>query len=192
MMFTRSLFHYFLLFVAGLIFIPALIISSIGAQHLSYTRAEQKLFGSTTCLVINITEEALPYDCSCDGCHPTTCYAEHFAVQYTIENGTSLYGMIDINEIPYRPQIEVSQTIVERAIQVNTCLFVQVNRTYPCFYDRTNVKRVQWSKPSERPPLTMLIVGSTIAGITLLTVLIGETVWFIRERRQLANHPSRF
>ena len=194
MMYSRSLFHYFLLIVAAIIFIPAVIIGSIGAQRLTSIRNEQKLYLGTTCLVINITEETLPSDCDCDGCHQTTCYAEHFAVLYTIENGTSLYGMIDINEISYRPQIAVSKVKwSEFSIRDSSvCLFIQVNRTYSCFYDRTNVKRVQWSKPSERSALTMLIVGFTITGVVLLSVLIGEMICFITERRREKNEHNRF
>ncbi|CAF3543311.1 unnamed protein product [Adineta steineri] len=142
--FEHSLFALFLLAFATVIFIPSLVIGSIGAYRLRITRQQQYIYTSTTCFVSNMSDVTLSYDCNCDGCHPSTCYAEHFDVQYQIENGTKISSIIDIDQIPGLLQI-------------------QINNNYTCFYDRTDATKVQWLMPSERPALAMLIVGFGIS-----------------------------
>jgi hypothetical protein len=109
-MFAHSLFALFLLAFAVVIFVPALIIGSVGGHRLVTTRQQRRLYTGTTCLLLNVTDEILSIDCTCDGCHPSTCYAEHFSVQYSIENGSYLSGVIDIDQIPYRLQVQVHST----------------------------------------------------------------------------------
>lgn len=111
-MFEHSLVALLLLGFATIIFIPALIIGSVGAHRLAITREQQRAYTSTTCFVSNVTDEVLPYDCNCDGCQPSNCYAEHFAVQYQIQNGTYLSSVIHIDEIPHLLKIQVTLILV--------------------------------------------------------------------------------
>jgi len=107
-MFDYSLFGLFLLtFAMTIIFLPAIIIGSVGAHRLATIRQQQRVHKSTICFVSNIIDETLPYDCNCDGCHPSTCYTEHFAVQYQIENGITISSMIHIDQIPQPLPIQV-------------------------------------------------------------------------------------
>lgn len=106
-MFEQSLFNLCLLALAPLIFLPALIIGSVGAHRLITTQRQQRVYTGTTCFIANITEQPLPYDCNCDGCHPSTCYAEHFSVHYQIENGTTIFSMIHIDQIPNLLKLQV-------------------------------------------------------------------------------------
>jgi hypothetical protein len=106
-MFEHSIVALFLVVFAVIVFIPALIIGSVGAHRLITTRQQEKVYTNTTCFVSKVTEETLSYDCNCDGCHPCTCYAEHFAVQYHIENGTKISSLIHVDEIPSLLRIEV-------------------------------------------------------------------------------------
>ena len=107
-MFEHSLVALLLLGFATVIFIPSLIIGSIGAHRLTKTREHQRTYTSTICYVSNITDEILPYNCDCDGCQPSNCYAEHFAVQYQIQNGTMIASVIHIDEIPRLLKIQVT------------------------------------------------------------------------------------
>lgn len=113
-MFEHSLLAWLLLAVATLIFLPALIIGSVGARRLTLIRDQQSVFTSTTCYVSNITDEILPIDCTCDGCQPSKCYAEHFAVRYPIANGTIVSSVIDVDEVPDLLDIQVSVTCESR------------------------------------------------------------------------------
>jgi hypothetical protein len=106
-MFENSLFGLFLLAFATIIFLPALIIGSVGAHRLVITQQQELVYTSASCFVSNVTDEALSYDCNCDGCHPSTCYAEHFTVQYQIENGTNISSTINIDQTPTLLQIQV-------------------------------------------------------------------------------------
>lgn len=106
-MFEQSLTSLFFLALAAIIFVSALIIGSVGAHRLVITLQQQRVYTGTSCYVSNITEEPLSYDCNCDGCHPSTCYAEHFNVQYQIENGTTISSIIHIDQIPHLLQIQV-------------------------------------------------------------------------------------
>ncbi|CAF0785307.1 unnamed protein product [Adineta ricciae] len=160
-MFLHSLRALFILAFAAIIFVPALIIGAIGARNLHVIRDEQRVYTSTTCFVSQISDEQLSYDCNCDGCHPSTCYAEHFSVRYLIFNATFVSSMIHIDEIPTRLQ-------------------VKVNNSYTCFYDRTNVQKVQWLRPNERPAITLLVVGFSIAGVITIGVVISQ-IWIDRE-----------
>ena len=106
-MLEHSLVVLFLLVFAVIIFISTLIIGSVGAHRLKITRQLQSVQINTTCLVSNVTEETLSFDCNCDGCYPSTCYAEYFAVQYQIENGTKISSTIHMDQIPHLLKIEV-------------------------------------------------------------------------------------
>ncbi|CAF0797382.1 unnamed protein product [Adineta ricciae] len=161
-MFLHSLRALFILAFAAIIFVPALIIGAIGARNLHVIRDEQRVYTSTTCFVSQISDEQLSYDCNCDGCHPSTCYAEHFSVRYLIFNATFVSSMIHIDEIPTRLQ-------------------VKVNNSYTCFYDRTNVQKVQWLRPNERPAITLLVVGFSIAGVITIGVVISQIWWLIQQ-----------
>ena len=107
-MFLHSLRALFILAFAAIIFVPALIIGAIGARNLHVIRDEQRVYTSTTCFASQISDEQLSYDCNCDGCHPSTCYAEHFSVRYMIFNETLISSMIHIDEIPTLLQVKVN------------------------------------------------------------------------------------
>ena len=106
-MFERSLLAWLLLAIAALIFLAALIIGSVGAHQLTNTRHQRSVLIGTTCHVSNITDEILPIDCTCDGCQPSKCYAEHFAVRYPIANGTIVSSVIHVDEVPDLLNIQV-------------------------------------------------------------------------------------
>ncbi|CAF1250868.1 unnamed protein product [Adineta steineri] len=171
--FEHSLFALFLLAFATVIFIPSLVIGSIGAHRLRITRQQQYIYTSTTCFVSNMSDVTLSYDCNCDGCHPSTCYAEHFAVQYQIENGTKISSIIAIDQIP-------------------ELLRIQINNNYTCFYDRTDATKVQWLMPSERPALAMLIVGFGISGLVTLSAVISQIWCLIKQHFTLPFSHDRF
>jgi len=106
-MFVNSLFGLFLLAFAIIIFLPALIIGLVGSHRLVTTRQQERVYTNTSCFVSNVTDETLRYSCNFDGCHPSTCYAEHFTVQYQIENGTNVSSIINIDQTPTLLQIQV-------------------------------------------------------------------------------------
>lgn len=107
-MFGKSLFFVLLLALGLIIFIPALIIGSIGARKLKDVHEQQRLYTPTSCYVLNITDEELPYDCDCYACDERKCYGEHFLVEYALENGTILSSEIHVNRIPQLLPINVS------------------------------------------------------------------------------------
>ncbi|UJR36207.1 hypothetical protein I4U23_028939 [Adineta vaga] len=166
-MFLHSLRALFILGCAAIVFVAALIVGAVGAHRLRVIRDQQRVYTNTICFVSNISDEKLSYDCNCDGCHPSTCYTEHFAVQYQIANGAYISSVIHIDEIP-------------RLLQI------QVNSSYTCFYDRTNIEKVQWVKPSERPALTLLIVGFSLVGLITLGVVVSQIWWLIKQH---STHP---
>ncbi len=92
---------------AILIFVPAIIIGSVGAHRLAITQQQLLVYTNTTCFVTNVTIEILSSDCDCDECNPPTCYDEYFDVQYQIENGTVLSGAILLDDILRRSQFQV-------------------------------------------------------------------------------------
>jgi hypothetical protein len=126
-MFEHPLFTLCLLIFAAIIFVPALIIGSVGAHRLVITRQQERVYTNTTCFVSNITDEILPYDCNCDGCQPSLCYTENFAIQYQIENGTTISSIIHIDEIPRRLQIQVLD------VKKNVLLYRQDMRKFSRF-----------------------------------------------------------
>jgi len=46
--------------------------------------------------------------------------------------------------------------------------------------------------PNERPALTMLIIGFSVAGVVILTVIFGHVWWFIKQRFAVTNSSVRF
>jgi hypothetical protein len=108
---------------AALIFIPGLIIGSIGARRLVAIERQVQFYADTTCFVLNVTVETLPFDCDCDECDENKCYAEHFAVKYPIENGSLLISMIHVDRIPRLLKVEVGRSKRSRAMNTRVVYF---------------------------------------------------------------------
>lgn len=145
--------YLFILISITIIGLTSFITGSIGAGLFITFSINAKNYKNTTCFIVDVD-----YD-RCDD----TCFDVLWSVKYRLRNSRS--GQYIFSTI-----IEKFDTLNEQSKNV---AFYNERSNHTCYYDKTEVVRVQWEAPtSPQPFFIMMIVGFCVTGIYAICIVI--------------------
>ncbi|CAF4475952.1 unnamed protein product, partial [Rotaria socialis] len=132
----------------GIMFIPCVVVGSMGASNYANNRSFRNAHTHTTCLLLNYT--VFKYKCqSCDEdtCTYYTCFDENFEFSYPIFNQT------------------VVRSKFSSIAKKNTHKQTQIGQNYTCYYTTKQVTSVIFELPSIKTPLVQICVSFGLLGL---------------------------
>lgn len=145
--------YFCLLISITIIGFGSMIVGAVGIGLYIPTSTTYDSYKNNTCAIIDVD-----YDSCID-----SCYYVMWSVKYRVSYGkTRQYTFSTITKT-YNTLNEVKK---------ETDIYAD-NTNHTCYYDQSEVARVQWTRPSSpKPYLIMLIVGFSLTGIYLILIAI--------------------
>ncbi|CAF3479970.1 unnamed protein product [Rotaria socialis] len=141
---------------AGIMFIPCVVVGSMGASNYANNRSFRNAHTHTTCLLLNYT--VFKYKCqSCDEdtCTYYTCFDENFEFSYPIFNQT------------------VVRSKFSSIAKQNTHKQTQIGQNYTCYYTTKQVTSVIFELPSIKTPLVQICVSFGLLGLPVIFIFLS-------------------
>ncbi|CAF1529269.1 unnamed protein product [Rotaria magnacalcarata] len=141
---------------ACILFIPCVVVGSMGASNYANNRSFRNAHTHTTCLLLNYT--VFKYRCqSCDQdtCSYYTCFDENFEFSYPISNQTVVRSRFS--------------SISKKTTHKQT----QIGQNYTCYYTTKQVTSVIFELPSIKTPLVQICVSFGLLGLPVIFIFLS-------------------
>jgi len=151
--FVSCTLYLFLLINFTIIGFASFIIGSVGVGLFVPKFITYQAYENSTCFIVDIEH---------DTCQDS-CYYIMWSVEYYITNITSSQYTFST----------ITQTYDTADVITDIISVYKVRSNHTCYYDKTQVLRVQWNEPSfPTPYLIMMTVGYSLTGIYLILIAI--------------------